>query len=340
MIDQNSRNQLAQRQNSSQMNDHISRLTEALANHPVINPKPQTPAEGLAQELRALQKVIGGGNLTATIEGLTKALDNFEVNDQSVTTIKQMTAELNQKLRILADVSAKIPTNIQMNFPKVFPVSGKVDVGEVSKLPDVRVSNLSEVSARLGELINSFQAATVKAIAAAKPEIPDSVSIKDDVTISHFQDLLDGIEELKNGFNLLINREEKSGGVFNSNGVQQIEMINYRQMIPQPVTNININPLRGLVATTAITVGTTPTRLPGTSQTNRRALVAYNNSASTTIYVGGSDVTSVNGMVVPAGTASPSFDIGPNVLVYAVCATGSADVRVMEVSSAGEGGSN
>lgn len=343
MIDLAARTQLQQREATKVIADGIAKLADTIAQTQVraIQPTPtKTPAGDLADELRSLQKTIGTGNLTESLGSLVKSLDSFQIDKSSLAALKGLVADLSAKVSVLTTLEAKLPRNIDLNFPKTFPVTGKIGVGSIDKMPDVKITNLGEVNTRLGELINSFQAATIKAIASAKPEIPDSVSIKDDVKVAQFQDLLDGIEELKKGFNLLINREEKTGGIYNEDGIQQIELVNFRQMIPQPVTSININPLRGFVATTAVTVGTTATRLPGTSQANRRALVAYNNSASTTIYVGGSDVTTTNGMVVPAGTATPALDIGPNVLVYAVCSSGSADVRVMEVSSAGEGGAH
>lgn len=343
MIDLNARNQLQQRQATNIIADGIAKLADTIAQSQVKvaqTTTAKTPAGDLAEELRSLQKTIGTGNLTESLGSLVKALDSFQVDKNSLAALKGLVADLSAKVAVLTTLEAKLPRNIALNFPKTFPVTGNVDVGNITSLPPVKITNLSEVTTRLGQLIDSFQAATIKAIASAKPEIPDSVSIKDPIEITNWQELIDGIEELKKGFNLLINKENASGGVFNKDGIQQMELVNFRQMIPTPVTNININPLRGLVATTAVTVTTTPTKLPGNAQANRRALVAYNNSAATTIYIGGSDVTSANGMVVPAGTASPSFDIGPNVLVYAVTSSGTADVRVMEVSSAGEGGSN
>lgn len=341
MIDVTARNQLQQREATKVIADGIAKLADTIAKSQVTVAQPnptKTPANDLADELRALQKTIGTGNLTESLGSLVKALDSFQVDKNSLAALKGLVSDLSTKVSLLTTLEAKLPRNIDLNFPKTFPVTGKISVGTIDRIPDIKVTNLNEVTTRLGELINSFQSATTRAIAAAKPEIPDSVSIKEEVKISQFQELLDDMEELKKGFNTLINKDTERSGVYSESGVQQMELVNFRQMIPQPVTNININPLRGLVATTAVTVGTSPTRLPGTSQGNRRAFVAYNNSASTIMYIGGSDVTTANGTPVPAGTATPALDIGPNVLVYGVVATGSVDCRVMEVSSAGEGG--
>lgn len=116
---------------------------------------------------------------------------------------------------------------------------------------------------------------------------------------------------------------------------ESIAVSNFR--VPQPVTNININPLRGALTNTAVTVTTSATALPTTPADNRRAIVIYNNSASV-LYVGGSDVTTSNGMPVPAASYSPSLDAGPRMIVYGIVATGTANVRVMELANDAIGG--
>lgn len=110
------------------------------------------------------------------------------------------------------------------------------------------------------------------------------------------------------------------------------------QRVPQPVTSININPLRGFIKTTAATVTTTLTTLPSYGVLdNRRAILIYNNS-SNTIYVGGSDVTATNGMPVPASSYSPILDAGIKMIIYGIASTGSNNVRVMEASNDAIGG--
>lgn len=119
---------------------------------------------------------------------------------------------------------------------------------------------------------------------------------------------------------------------------KSVEVTNFPpQKYPMPVTNININPLRGFVKSRAVTVTTSLTPLPEEVLAYRRALVVYNNSSST-IFVGGSDVNTTNGMPVPASSYSPAFDAGPNMIVYAVVASGSANVRVLELSNENIGG--
>ena len=103
-------------------------------------------------------------------------------------------------------------------------------------------------------------------------------------------------------------------------------------MTPQPVTNVTLNGLQGNIKTTSATVGSTVAQLPSYGQLfNRRAIVIYNNSA-VTIYIGGSDVTTSNGMPVPANSYSPILDAGYNMVMYGIAASGSNNVRVLEVS--------
>ena len=103
---------------------------------------------------------------------------------------------------------------------------------------------------------------------------------------------------------------------------------------PTPVTNININPLRGLVHPTTTTVKATLTGLPGYGVlSNRRSLIFYNNSSSTTVYIGGSTVTTSNGLPIEAGNYSPSFDSGPLQEWYGVTSSGTADIRCIEIAN-------
>lgn len=78
------------------------------------------------------------------------------------------------------------------------------------------------------------------------------------------------------------------------------------QKTPQPVTNININPLRGYIHTTAATVTGTVTPLPTYGVLdNRRAIIIFNNDENNTVYVGGSDVTATTGLPILAQSFSP-----------------------------------
>lgn len=328
MIDQNARQQILQAQNAKVLSEGIDKIATALKESALVKPPVKTPANDVADELRNLQKMIGGGNLTESLLKVSKSLDGFDVDENAIGQLKTLVADLSAKLRLLAEIEAKLPKEIDLNFPKEFPVTGTVDVGMVESLPPVKVSNLDEVGKSVGMLINNLQQATIKAIQASKTQFPSSVNVGNEVKISEFSALLEGIEELKNGFNILINKEAATVG-FPSSTIP-VEIKNW--MIPQPVTNININALQGFVKTTVTTVGTTATTLPGYGQLfNRRSVMIYNNSANT-IYIGGSDVTTTNGIPVPASSYSPILDAGYNMKVYGIASQGGNDIRVLEVS--------
>lgn len=84
------------------------------------------------------------------------------------------------------------------------------------------------------------------------------------------------------------------------------------------------------IRTSSVSVGTTAKPLPAVPLGGRRSVVVVNTS-SVTVYLGGSDVTTGNG--IPLG-ANESFsaDFG-TVALYAVAESGSDnDIRVLEVS--------
>lgn len=79
----------------------------------------------------------------------------------------------------------------------------------------------------------------------------------------------------------------------------------------------------------AVSVGTTPTRLAcGTSTMERRTVLYFFNNGSATIYIGGPNVSTGNGVPVPP---NGDFMIPTGVDLYAVAASGTVDVRVMEI---------
>lgn len=105
------------------------------------------------------------------------------------------------------------------------------------------------------------------------------------------------------------------------------------QKIPQPVTNISINSVNGYIHSTKTTVTTDLTTLPEYGVLdNRRSLIIFNNDSSTTLFIGGSDLTAGVGMPVPPKTYSPPFDAGKNTILYGRVSAGSIDVRVLEIS--------
>lgn len=85
--------------------------------------------------------------------------------------------------------------------------------------------------------------------------------------------------------------------------------------------------------TTAYTIDTTRTTSPvatgeGTSAGSPGKVLIQNRHASNIVYYGGSDVTTANGIGIPAG-GTASFDLLPGDDIYLVASAASTDVRVL-----------
>jgi hypothetical protein len=86
------------------------------------------------------------------------------------------------------------------------------------------------------------------------------------------------------------------------------------------------------VLSRAVTVTTSATRLDSDfdqRDTLSGSRFACHNASAVTVYVGGDDVTTANGLSVPAG-AQLSIDLSIADQVYGIVAAGTAEVRVLE----------
>lgn len=210
----------------------------------------------------------------------------------------------------------KIPKVI---FPDKYKVSGNV---EVDKLPPVQVANFKELSI----MFDKLNTAILLFAKSSKVEFPNKMNVQGSVEIKDWNDLLLRIDETNKGLNLLINKEQ-------SGVTRQVEVINFPiPKIPQPVTNFNLNALRGIPLSSQISVLNIPTPLPANNLANRRTLIIYNNS-SQTIYIGGSTVTVAAGFPIPPATFGPPIDAGVYMTVYGIAGSSGAEVRVLEVSN-------
>lgn len=218
--------------------------------------------------------------------------------------------------------------SLRVDFPKIYTVTGSVDV---NNFPDP-TSGFRSLA--LG--LNNMQEALIKAISSQKLEVPKSTSIDNEVKMSGMQELLDGIEELKKGFNILIKTTQQSQGADSSHPLQVEIIKDLPRPMVNPVTNVSLNGLGGFIQTTQVTVTSALTVLPGSALTSRRGVVIYNNG-SQTVEIGGSTFTFGNGIPVPAGTYGPPIDASSKLIVYGRVTSGSADVRVMETSDISTG---
>mgnify|MGYP001607388994 CR=1 FL=1 len=228
---------------------------------------------------------------------------------------------------------------IKVQFPKLYKVQGVVDI---DSMPDVTVANLRDLDKRfisLEDKIGSLAFAISRVpppkiespvIQFPKQEAPTVVvegsSAKDLAVIS--KAFIKRLDELEQTLSDILKKE---GTAFPTS----ISVDNFPPtMTPQPVTNININSLLGLVHTTVNTVTSSLTVLPSYGNLeHRKGLIFFNTSTTVTIYIGGSDVTVANGYPVAPETASPSFDSGPLQQWYGVTSSGSANVRCAELAN-------
>ena len=247
---------------------------------------------------------------------------NPQQKEEIVTAIKGITfPEIPKEVTVgniekITTQLAALPSAIAASFKKVWPttIEGRV---EVTKMPSISLPDVVEAISELRKDI-LIQKQEKKPVVKEKP-----------IDLTPLTTLL---TEVSNKLDILAEKEQP----FPESMAVQVE--NFPpQMVPTPVTHFSINALQGTIKTTQTTVTHTLTPLPSYGQLiNRRALQVYNNS-STTIYVGGSDVTTSNGIPVPAGSFSPILDAGYNVILYGVTVSGSADARIMEISDEGSG---
>ena len=241
------------------------------------------------------------------LDPIIKSLQSSNQSDkQTIGLLTKLLGQVSQLGSVMKDVGRK-----KIEFPAIQKVQGNVGI---TSLPDTQakvVDGLLRVEVLLKNVLARKEAKTEK-----KMELAEGKQI------------LERLDRVAESLQKLPGNIEFPASVSVSNFPPQ--------KYPLPVTNININPLRGTAKSRTITVTTTPTPLPDEVLAYRRSLVVYNNSSST-IYVGGSDVSSTNGMPVPASSYSPAFDAGPRMIIYGVTATGSANVRVLELSSDNDG---
>lgn len=204
--------------------------------------------------------------------------------------------------------------------PKIQEVRGSVEVRNQQFIPyDRMLSSLKSIEDKIGRIRVEIPPMRQQDIHI--PEYPKEMNIPE------MKFLLDALKEMNDELKKL---PKTLPEIIIPN---KVSVDNFPpQKYPMPVTNININALRGEVKTRAVTVTTALTPLPGEVLSYRRGITIYNNG-SVTVYIGGSTMTVSDGLPVAAGSYSPALDAGPKMILYGRTASGSSDVRVMEVSN-------
>ena len=114
----------------------------------------------------------------------------------------------------------------------------------------------------------------------------------------------------------------------NSNTFQKVftSAIEDNSTIIVPMQILSGNPLN-----TAITVGTVALAAPPTALANRRKLFIQNDSANRNVYVGGSAVTTANGILIVKNGGSIELDVTEESAWSVIADGANADVRILEV---------
>lgn len=235
--------------------------------------------------------------LTTQLEKSIKKLETTKPTETKINNLDKLApyfSSLESKISSLASYIAKIPA------PKITLPTQEISIPKI-ELPEINIPPYPEITFPKEEILQELR---------NLQQIFVENSQKGDILLQN-NDLLLVMRKVQTAVENLVARPT------------------FR---PQPVTNVTLNPLNGVVKTTDNTVGTIPVSLPQYGQLfNRRSLIIYNNSANT-IYLGGSDVTVNNGLPLPANSYSPAIDAGYDLQVFGIAAQTNNDVRVIEIS--------
>ena len=292
----------------------------------------------------ARDRIANESRMAALVSGLGKTIGDalskknvLEKDDSGGMSLKVKfedsgNPEVTNSLDKLGKALVMIYNHLQgfkITLPKIFEVKGSVDVDSVADLPPVHIQNFKDLRPYFEmseKAIKQLAAAITIMSSKSTPIVPKAPIINFDT-----RPLLDALQELKEVSGKPSDNKDMVKILRNVNdGISAL--VDKPTFSPPAVTNVNINALQGYAKTTNLTLGTTVTSLPAYGQLfNRRSVLIYNNSANV-IYIGGSDVTTTNGLPVPANSYSPIIDAGYNMIVYGVASQGGNNVRVLELS--------
>lgn len=263
---------------------------------------------------------------------LSEILDKILAKPNTVTVGEVKAVVDSVKVTNLSDI--KIP---EVVIPKEVKVSNLADIKfpQPQKAEKVDFSTLEErVKATKSALDKIFDyLPTLKPQVFPKIDIPKQVSVKEATKI--IEAVEKGTETLSDDL-VALSKVIKSSGGGVSDGLEVVVKNFPPTHIPTPVTNFNINSLRGVPRSSLVTVGVTATPLPATPLEQRRSMILFNDSGSV-VYLGGADVTVDNGLPVLDQSYSPPIDAGQHMVIYGVASLAGCEVRVFEVSNDSEG---
>lgn len=288
------------------------------------------------------QNTLGNVLMDKLMSTFIKEFDPFTISQ----SISSLTPVINELKLVVSQLKIPQLTSKELGTDKI--------ITSVTSLEQALKKGSHEVD--LAEIVNKLEDVTVginQLVNKVVPEFPKTLSIQ---TIPSVEKKLDTLVETiksipqnmpkvmpSDNSELLAMLKEVKEAVAEIKMPEiefptSIDVNNFPiQKIPQPVTHISINSLKGFAKTTTNTVTTSLTPLPTYGVLdNRRSIIIYNNDSSTTLYLGGSDVTTSNGMPVPPLSYSPILDAGINLIIYGIAAS-SINVRVLEISDEASG---
>ena len=320
--------------------------------------KPDTVTEPLN---RVAEGVNRGGNistiLVAFVQSLLKAVKDIGSKSPSSSDVKEVTTAI----QAIAFPEVKIPETVTLDpnqkdeivgavkdikFPeqKEFPKKMDVGIAEVVKklsiLSDILSNLQKDKISKIDGTVNIRSmpelnlAPLVRALQQNRVDLPKQSKEASKIDLSPITSALNELNDNVIALTDLSGNEDVIGLLRQvSEGISSL--YSKPSFVPPAVTNVNINALQGVVKTTAMTISTSAVAIPTSAVENRRSIQIYNNS-SNTLYIGGSDVTTSNGIPVSASSFSQALDMGQNMTLYGV-ATGSSNIRVLEISSEASG---
>jgi hypothetical protein len=94
---------------------------------------------------------------------------------------------------------------------------------------------------------------------------------------------------------------------------------------------VRIAPLTYSIKSTTTTVGGIATAIPATALVGRENIAIYNvDSATETVWIGASDVTSANGFPLTSSCPAITLDIDDSVIIYAISDGTNVNIRTLE----------
>lgn len=291
-------------------------------------------------DLNARTRLLEEKRTKSLMEGFVQALGAKK--DENKDGDYKMTVRLKQETdpnvtNLVDNISKglillyKAVKNVRIDLPKIYKVSGSVDV---DSLPPVKINNLQELGKYFQSMETRIENLT-KSIVAVANQPPPTISVPKSAPVdpSLFSPVLKALQRLGDDLKDAAAKPGDSGDIIRS--IRHLDetmtaFANQPKLTTAPVTNFNLNGLRGPVLSTAVNVTTTATPLPTHPLANRRSMIVFNNGGST-IYLGSSAVTVSSGLPVLSQTYSPAMDLGILSVLYGI-ASGTVETRVFEAS--------